>query len=107
MKLDGVVNVVVLLVCLAVTGEVASNLYRRHTSARLIVAYKAGDVVKETPDLKLSRASRTLLLVTASTCHFCSDSMPFYRQIVNTLDGKPTRVIAVTTEDPANESSLP
>src|SRR5258708_38914553 len=98
MKLDRVANVAVLVVCLAVAGEIALNLRQRHPSSRSIRGYKAGDVVKETSALGLSQASQTLMLVTASTCHFCTESMPFYRKIVDESRNKHTRVIAVTME---------
>lgn len=54
--------------------------------------YSLGDKIKETAELKF--VGDTFLLATASSCRFCTESMPFYRRLV----ASGARVIAVTRE---------
>jgi thiol-disulfide isomerase/thioredoxin len=46
------------------------------------------------PGIDWQKNSQTLLLVLSTTCHFCSESAPFYQQLVKELDGN-THVVAV------------
>lgn len=62
-------------------------------------AYQSGSTIEDTADLGLGKARRTLLMLTASTCHFCTASMPFYRKMVPVARQADVRVVGVTTED--------
>jgi hypothetical protein len=44
--------------------------------------YAVGEVVAPVPELSGAAARPILLVVMASTCHFCTDSMGFYRELV-------------------------
>jgi|SRR6516164_3528102 hypothetical protein len=59
------------------------------------------------PPERLDRAAlgpktgeRALVLVTSSNCHFCRESLPFYRELVPNAQRHGWRVIAVTPEEP-------
>lgn len=47
-----------------------------------------------------SSAEKTLILSLRTTCPFCTDSMPFYRQVVASRSAlaRPFKVVAVSTE---------
>lgn len=58
-------------------------------------------------DLLADSAHGALVIVTASYCHFCRDSIPFYRSLFPLVRRKSMRIVAVTPEDPqVNESYL-
>ncbi|OLE52276.1 MAG: hypothetical protein AUG51_18750 [Acidobacteria bacterium 13_1_20CM_3_53_8] len=44
------------------------------------------------PDVDWAKNGQTLVLALSSTCHFCSESAPFYQQLAKAHDG--TRLIA-------------
>lgn len=46
------------------------------------------------PDVDWQKNKQTLLLVLSTTCHFCSESAPFYQQLVKERDAN-TRIVAV------------
>jgi hypothetical protein len=64
-----------------------------------LVLYKVGDRVKDTAELALASAPRTLVLITASTCHFCTESMEFYKTLVGTARSTEVQVLGATFED--------
>ncbi|HEY6351598.1 MAG TPA: hypothetical protein VI636_19525 [Candidatus Angelobacter sp.] len=69
--------------------------------------YQPGSIIEDKADLGLGKARRTLLMLTASTCHFCTASMPFYRKMVPAAKQADVRVVGVTTEDlSANQAYL-
>jgi len=53
------------------------------------------------PDIDFSTSPKTLVMVLQTTCHFCNESMPFYRRLAEQVKGKGVRLVAVfpTTVD--------
>lgn len=64
--------------------------------------YAVGEVVAPVPELSGAAGRPKLLVVMASTCHFCTDSMGFYRELVELKrDRWPTLdVVAASREQP-------
>ena len=98
--LDKVANIVLVVTCLIVGGQAGFKMYRNVVPVRPAPVYRLGEIIKDTPDLGLRKARLTLLMITASTCHFCSASMPFYRRLREVAQRAGTRMVAVTPEDP-------
>src|SRR5262245_51114736 len=46
------------------------------------------------PDVDWKKGDQTLVLALSTTCHFCSESAPFYKQVIEKRKGS-TRLIAV------------
>lgn len=93
-----VINVVVIAFC--IVGVSATIARRNQPDTPPIRIPKSRDIVGGSRFLGLSGASRTLLLVTASSCHFCEDSMAFYRTLTAAARKHGTRVVAVSWEPP-------
>lgn len=77
-KIEGIANVAVILVALAVgfvtlRGKISSP----HTPRSLA----AGDRLVQVPGIDWSRHRRTLVLALNTGCHFCQDSAPFYQRL--------------------------
>jgi thioredoxin-related protein len=47
------------------------------------------------PDTDWSQQPQTLILVLESTCRYCNESAPFYRKLVQEVQEKNTKLIAV------------
>ncbi len=45
------------------------------------------------------------MVVTASYCHFCRESLPFYRSLFPIARGRDTYIVAVTPEEPSVNKS--
>lgn len=48
--------------------------------------YAPGEVIPPIQNLHLSKAPRTLIFVVSSSCRFCTESMPFYQDVVRQRD---------------------
>jgi hypothetical protein len=59
-------------------------------------AAEAGIVGKaiSLPDTDWKKSDQTLVLALSTTCHFCSESAPFYKEVIQKRKGN-TRLIAV------------
>lgn len=101
MRTNKIPDVALVLACVLALAHMGVQRYRMTVGMKSPTAYKAGSTIKDTADLELEKARRTLLIATASSCHFCTASMPFYRRLVPAADKAGVRVIGVTTEDPA------
>lgn len=47
------------------------------------------------PDVNWSRQPKTLILALQKGCHFCNDSAPFYKRVIETVRNKNVKLIAV------------
>jgi peroxiredoxin len=101
MTLERAANIALMLTCVAVAGQLGYINYARSTASTLAAPYRAGERIVDTPDLSLRTQRTTLLLMTASTCHFCAESMPFYRRLTAAAGKAGVRVVAVSRESPA------
>jgi thioredoxin-related protein len=57
------------------------------------------------PGRDWTKSEQTVLLVLSTTCHFCTDSAPFYKRLVQEAAGKQLSVVAVLPQ-PVPESRL-
>ena len=49
--------------------------------------YSPGDSVGEIPGVSLSDGKQTVIFFLSSTCRYCTDSMPFYREVAQFVTG--------------------
>ena len=98
-KLEAIANVAVILVALAV-GYVVLGRYVSEYRARPVAA---GDRLATIPNLEWKQHRHTLVLALNTGCHFCEQSVPFYRRIGEILEqgGIDLDVVAVFPNDPA------
>jgi hypothetical protein len=101
MKFGKLPDALIMLACVLVIAHIGIERYRKNMGHLPPAPYQTGSKIEDTDDLKLRKAGRTLLLATASTCHFCTASMPFYRRLLPVAAKAGVRVVAVTTEEPA------
>lgn len=110
-RFETAANVGIVLLCIAVCGDLTYRYMLRPVQPLRVAAgqavppsvraqeYRPGDTLVGLPDVDFRRASRTLLLVVRSTCHYCRASTPFYRQLASSksrIEG--LRIVGVCTE---------
>jgi len=98
LTLNNVANIILISTCALFIANLGFGEFHR-SSSRQPPAYRPGDVIKDTGELQLNKSNKTLILITASTCHFCSESMPFYRRLSEKAKSAGTRIVAVSAED--------
>ena len=95
-RLDVMTNIAVMITSVALLGFLGNSWYENH-HARPLSAYKARALVGESvtvPGVDFRLKKKTLIIAISSTCHFCQESQPFYRQLVE-MHGAKTDLLAV------------
>ncbi len=97
-RLFAALNIAVIALC----GAVLVNRILSQSKSPMdsSVQLAAGQRVLHVGALGLAKAPKTLVLVTSSGCHFCLESIPFYRKLSEAVAGSGTRLIAVAWEAP-------
>lgn len=98
MKMERLANVALLVTCAAVTTQLVYSYFLR--PAPRVGTYHAGERIGDTPELGLKKVRATVLLMTASTCHYCNESMPFFQRLVASAQQSGVRVLGVSAEPP-------
>lgn len=98
-KIEAIANVAVILVALAV-GYVVLGRYVSDYRARPVAA---GDRLASIPNLEWKQHRHTLVLALNTGCHFCEQSVPFYRTLGERLEhgGVDLDLVAVFPNDAA------
>ena len=105
MTTSRVTNALTTVAVIIVTALVVEQRWTQHKDSQRRIeyeqalTYQPGKVLEDTPELKLSDSRGTLLVGTASTCKFCTASMPFYSKLFTLASTKGVRVVAFTLED--------
>jgi hypothetical protein len=94
-KLDVVTNVIAIATCLLASAVLLQklDLLPRRSPAGA-VELRTGAVLPAAWQVSTNAGVPTVVAVVRSTCHFCTESMPFYRDLVR----KPVRLVAVSDE---------
>jgi len=95
-RLDQIANIAVIVTSVALLGFLGNAWYGSHYGPQSHVA-RAKALVGSTVKLSgvdFTRNGKTLLIAVSSTCHFCEESQPFYRQLANT-PGVTANLVAV------------
>jgi thiol-disulfide isomerase/thioredoxin len=96
LNLDSIVNIVNLLTCVLLIGYISG--FRLSTRENARTPYAPGSIIADTAAFKPSESGSTLILVTASTCHYCTESMPFYQRVAAASERARVRLVAATEE---------
>lgn len=94
-KIEFAANVAIIVVaCLLATVLVKNYLVTRHTEqARKSQSEPLKNPTVSGLDIDWRQSKQTLLLAVSSTCHFCTESAPFYKQLAR--ERGRTRLIAL------------
>lgn len=107
-KLDVVANVAIIVTCLIAAVVLVRREFfppRPEAPPGSVAAGEQLDVLHGA----LPAANRTLVIAVAPGCHFCNDSMPFYKHLLEERDSShsPVKVVAAvsTPEAQADEQT--
>jgi hypothetical protein len=98
MKLEKATNVAMIITCATIVARLIPGVYQTIVPPAAVRPYKPGERLTSTKALTFTTASQTLILITASNCHFCTESMPFYRTLVDQAHAVGARLVAATAE---------
>jgi hypothetical protein len=68
------------------------------STGKTIESYKVGDRFLAPPELNLKTAASTLVVYVRSGCHYCTESMGFYKRLVTTSPRR-ARVVVMGMEE--------
>lgn len=94
-------NIAVILVALLLGYTMVDRYYSppAHPSAVAESLLKPG-IKLQVKDVDFSKSERNLILALSTTCHFCTESIPFYRRLsVLSSDERKLRMIGAFTQD--------
>lgn len=107
LKLETVSNWMIVITGAAVTLFTVSRYVNEQRQPALMrpapQEYQVGEKLAAGFPVDFSQAPQTLLMVLSSKCHFCSESTPFYREMLSArpINGPATRVVAIGLEQAA------
>jgi peroxiredoxin len=102
-SLERMANIAVILAAAVCIVTWASFALRAPVSARDVSPrYVAGDSLAEVPEIATITVPRILVVFVNSLCRYCTESMPFYRQLselrASNAGGDPASIIFVSRE---------
>jgi thioredoxin-related protein len=105
--LDRSANILLIVVCLIVSARVASNFFAKHQFFKTLpqvgspkskgVSTSVGDI-RPKPDLG------GVLLFVSPTCHYCEQSLPFYRVLAKSLSQTGMTMLIAIVDQSGNMS---
>lgn len=103
--LDTIVNVVTLATCLVLVSVLIQ--VRFQPAPQPPGSLSAGEHIDALSRESFSGAQRTVLLALQNNCHFCEESMPFYRSLAqaSTRQARGSLQLVVVTTDAAETSA--
>jgi hypothetical protein len=93
-RLDLIANFAVIVSSIALLGFLGNQWWVGHHAPQPPQARALIGTTIHLPGVDFSQQRKTLLIVISTSCHFCRDSQPFYRQLAQTA-GLKTHLVAV------------
>jgi hypothetical protein len=95
--LEVATNIAVLLVALTVLSVFAVNYFLKPSLPHLRPGLQKGATLASIPTLDYRSNKKTLLIALDTNCHFCKESLPFYRKLLeaNVSSQKVLRIVAI------------
>lgn len=103
-KLETASHVAVIIACLFLCVTLVRNYVSGNGGPHAVSApavYEVGDQFPSIEGLSFAEHEQTVVLVVRSTCRFCTESLGFYRQLIDSREPIRTQFVAVTDEPTA------
>jgi hypothetical protein len=96
-RLEVATNVAVLLVAAVVLATFARAYFGSQPMPQLQAGFERGQTFAQVPGVGYDNSPQTLLIAMSTRCHFCAESLPFYKRLAEAqrASGRATRVVAV------------
>ncbi|HEU4712052.1 MAG TPA: hypothetical protein VFS76_10835 [Pyrinomonadaceae bacterium] len=80
--LEVATNVAVLLVAVALLGTLVATKLGSTPKPSFERGLQKGDVMPNLPSISYEATPRTLVMVLSTTCNYCTESLPFYKRVI-------------------------
>lgn len=103
-KLDTVANIAIIVVCIiAAAILIRNNFLQPQQQGNRPPEAEVGEQFDALRQVVPAGAERAMVVALSPTCHFCNESMPFYKQLIDQRNqsGSPVKVIAAVPRDDA------
>ncbi len=101
-KIELVANISIILVALLLGGVMVQKYFFAAPTVivnqQLRVEPKIGAKM-EVQNVNWSQQAKTLILALQTGCHYCNDSAPFYKRVIETVRDKNVKLVAVFPTD--------
>ena len=105
-NLDRVTNIAVLIAVVIFLLQVGRGQFiRRPVAAPTTAKNLIGKTIR-LPGLRLTAGHESLVLAISTTCHFCSDSLPFYKELSAKASGRLDVIAVLPQPQPEAERFL-
>jgi hypothetical protein len=97
--LETITNVATIATCLVIVALLLHGPFQRAPDQAQIVK---GERIDTLSGVSFGAAERTLVLAMRKDCHFCEESIPFYKSLVQASakqQGRAVQFVVVTTDD--------
>jgi thiol-disulfide isomerase/thioredoxin len=100
-KVEFVANVAIIAVAILLTVVLLRNYVLRRPAAPLTAAASGIQIGTKLslPNFDWSTNRQTLVMALSTECHFCTESMPFYRTLVAAAPNKTIKLVAVFPQE--------
>ena len=100
-RLEQLANVAIIIVALLLGGVLVKRYLLPQAESPQAQARIQPGTKLSVPGVEWGKNERTLLLVLSTSCHFCTESGPFYKRLMEARsDKKKVRVVAVFPQTP-------
>ena len=99
--LQAMANVTVIAVCILVAWLAVKRMGAAPNAPSSAEIYEVGESTAPVPGVDFTAAQATLVMVLREDCHFCQESVPFYRQLSEarlTNPNSAVRVVVASTD---------
>ena len=98
--LEAASTVAVLLAAIAVMVSLAAMYFKPTAGPQLRPGIEKGEPLAHLPGFNFGESERALLIVISTSCGYCDESIPFYRQLAEARQGggRGVRLVAVLPE---------
>jgi len=105
-KLETAANIAIIVVAILL-GAVIIQKYLLPSSSQPERVQPVIGKQMNLSDVNWASQPKTLVLALSTTCHFCNESAPFYRRLIESVEGKNVQLVAVfPTETEAGRAHL-
>jgi thioredoxin-related protein len=106
-KLDTIANIAIIIVCVIASVVLVRNFFfQPQQPAGGPPSVEKGERLEALQAALPAGADRTLVLAVSPQCHFCTESMPFYKRVVDERNkkGSAVKVVVAVPADEAREA---
>jgi hypothetical protein len=103
-RLDLVANVAIIVTSVALLGFLGNTWYESRYAPQSPAARALVGRTVQLSGVDFTQKEKTLLIAISSTCHFCKESQPFYRQLAQTQSVRANLVAVLPMPQPDAEN---